>query len=257
VYDLLPLGWAELIVDLSTREVDIGDQIIDLQKVSSMGNGYTFELESLLFWAIAESVRDLFSYSREPILVYGDDIIVHRSYTMKVIDVLTDLGFTLNLDKSFWDGPFRESCGGDYYFGDSVRPFYIRDRLSYEVLFALHNFLIRNGEGQLALWVLEWIPEGVRTFGPNGSGDGHLIGSYGFTTRNMRINGYAGVLYESYLYEPKRLGRDVQFRKAEYSVPSYTAYIRSGLESPTDVRVVRGNGRCYRKRVYTLATHVF
>lgn len=37
-------------------------------------------------------------------------------------------GFKLNEEKSFFgDEPFRESCGGDYFAGKPVRPFYLKE----------------------------------------------------------------------------------------------------------------------------------
>lgn len=96
-----------------------------MEMISSMGNGYTFELESLIFWALGEAVRKL-SGCPGRTLVFGDDIIVPIGITHRVIAVLNYVGFRINMKKSFWKGDFRESCGGHYKNGVDVTPIYIR-----------------------------------------------------------------------------------------------------------------------------------
>jgi hypothetical protein len=94
-----------------------------------MGNGFTFELESLLFYAIAKTVRH-FRRGSGIISVYGDDIIVGSDYAEHLSWVLGYVGFSVNPSKSFIDGPFRESCGGHYLVGVDVTPFYLRAPIS-------------------------------------------------------------------------------------------------------------------------------
>ena len=96
---------------------------------SSMGNGFTFELESLLFYAIAKSVRH-FRRGSGVISVYGDDIIVGSDYAEHLSWVLSWVGFSVNSSKSFINGPFRESCGGHYWNGVDITPFYLRAPIS-------------------------------------------------------------------------------------------------------------------------------
>lgn len=52
--------------------------------------------------------------------VYGDDIVVDTLIVPTLVDVLETYGFVVNKDKSFWDGPFRESCGHEYWRGYRV-----------------------------------------------------------------------------------------------------------------------------------------
>lgn len=92
---------------------------------SSMGNGFTFELESLLFWALAKATG-YHTGCCGRISVYGDDIIVPTEMAPFLEHVLWFYGFTLNRDKSFSSGPFRESCGGHYLNGVDVTPFFLR-----------------------------------------------------------------------------------------------------------------------------------
>lgn len=108
--------------------------ILDLHMVSSMGNGYTFPLQTAFFSALvygAYRVHDVpFVVSRGGrvgnFAVFGDDIIVRERCYNTVVRLLQICGFTVNVDKSFNEGLFRESCGHDYYHGYNVRGVYIQ-----------------------------------------------------------------------------------------------------------------------------------
>lgn len=100
-----------------------------LEKISSMGNGYTFELESLIFWALAQAVIEVHGCEDRRVGVYGDDIVIHNSVADELISVLAYCGFETNRDKTFLSGPFRESCGKHYFYGTDVTPFYCKDPL--------------------------------------------------------------------------------------------------------------------------------
>lgn len=127
VEDLLPTDWFSAI-EASRSPVGVlpsGEEIF-YRKVSSMGNGYTFELESLIFWAITSSVVDFLQLQDRRVGVYGDDIVVHVDAVPLLAETLSFVGFTFNRKKSFWEGHFRESCGKHYFNGIDVTPFYIR-----------------------------------------------------------------------------------------------------------------------------------
>jgi hypothetical protein len=98
---------------------------VRLEKFSSMGNGFTFELETLIFWAISSGVQD--AHNEWNVHVYGDDIIIPSESFDDVKHALEFFGFSLNKEKSFKDGAFRESCGSDYFNGVAVRPYYIEE----------------------------------------------------------------------------------------------------------------------------------
>jgi hypothetical protein len=120
-----------------------GEQIL-YRKFSSMGNGYTFELESLIFWAITRSVVEACGADVTSISIYGDDIILPVEAVPTLMDTLSWAGFKTNVDKTFADGMFRESCGKHYFNGFDVTPFYVRgEPKALRVLFLLHNQLYR------------------------------------------------------------------------------------------------------------------
>jgi hypothetical protein len=58
--------------------------------------------------------------------VYGDDIVCPTAWVKEVFTILDSLGFLVNKEKSFVDGPFRESCGKEYLHGVDVTPIYYR-----------------------------------------------------------------------------------------------------------------------------------
>jgi len=95
------------------------------EKFSTMGNGFTFELESLLFYCISRAVA-FHTNTRGVISVYGDDIIAPVEMADDLSWVLGVLGFEVNPKKSYSSGPFRESCGGHYYNGYDITPFYVK-----------------------------------------------------------------------------------------------------------------------------------
>ena len=140
VKELFPVDWYTLLDDLRSPDGELPDgSNIVWEKFSSMGNGYTFELETIIFWAITKSTiayecklssnpeANLRKYTSSQYLsVYGDDIICPSKFATSVINVLAQIGFKTNLEKTFIAGPFRESCGKHYYEGLDVTPFYVR-----------------------------------------------------------------------------------------------------------------------------------
>lgn len=110
---------------------------VKLEKFSSMGNGFTFVLETILFLSVARAVADL-TGARAP-TVYGDDIIIDQSAALLLIEALSFLGFEINQTKSFVVGPFRESCGYDWYEGVYVTPLHLRGKVHYTGVYQLLN----------------------------------------------------------------------------------------------------------------------
>nr|APG77021.1 hypothetical protein [Beihai levi-like virus 22] len=143
---LLPTEWWYLLDDLRVHWTSIDGEIHYLQMFSSMGNGFTFELESLLFWALTRSICRL-SGVRGTISVYGDDIIAPSRIGPRLRRVFAWFGFTVNAKKSHWSGPFRESCGKHYYDGRDVTPFYIRQPVSgkTDIIRLLNRLLVWDG----------------------------------------------------------------------------------------------------------------
>lgn len=172
VLDLLPHEWFDLLDRCRCAFTRMPDgQLRELEKFSSMGNGYTFELESLIFFALCSVVCP-----GEVVSVYGDDLIVPTHRYSDVISALRLLGFIPNDDKSFGVGPFRESCGADFFEGINVRPIFFKDFPQFRDLFRFYNWAQSSGFlSQSAARVITMIPLVLRQWGPPGFGDGHLV----------------------------------------------------------------------------------
>jgi len=119
-------AWHSVLADLRSRVTEINGKRIVLEKFSSMGNGFTFELETTLFTAIALTVAPWLTPGKD-LFVYGDDIIVPTSVSSDLIWALRFCGFIPNQDKTFVAGPFRESCGGDFFLGEPVRAHFVKE----------------------------------------------------------------------------------------------------------------------------------
>jgi len=143
VMELLPYKWFDVLDQLRSKCFRVDDKWYPYEKFSAMGNGYTFELETLIFWALAKAVVPKGQW--EQVSVYGDDIIIPKEYAPKLISLLNHCGFDTNVEKSFISGPFKESCGGDYFNGVNVRPFYQDGPLTIKEAVLLHNYLVRSG----------------------------------------------------------------------------------------------------------------
>jgi hypothetical protein len=125
---LLPQSWFNYLDDLRTTHTLIDGKSVKLEKFSAMGNGFTFELESLIFYAISYAVAsELGMECTATIAVYGDDIIVNSSMATRLIEALSECGFSVNVDKTFTSGRFYESCGKHYYDGIEVTPVYQKE----------------------------------------------------------------------------------------------------------------------------------
>lgn len=199
---LVPDDWFSLLNAARSSDVTYRGNAIHLHKFSSMGNGFTFPLETLVFWAVTQSSCE----AGARIGIYGDDIICPTRDVFSVMRSLRLCGFTISEHKSFWSGPFRESCGKDYYLGIAVRPYYQKHLVSAESLFVLHNFYVRHHQYDDAREVVKLIPRPLRLYGPDGYGDGHLLSEVYPKLRPKRIvdKGYGGHLFETFSAKPRR-----------------------------------------------------
>lgn len=181
-----------------TEDVAIGrgknKRTVALHMISSMGNGYTFPLETAIFSCVVAAcfrfagVERINPYGRKlgNWAVFGDDIIVPTKLFRPVNRLLSLLGFSVNAEKTFSEGPFRESCGADWYEGYPVRGVYLKQLESLDKRFVAYNglrewskrhklhldraltYLLHSIPHKQRLWVPPWEnPEaGLRTDEP-------------------------------------------------------------------------------------------
>jgi len=134
VRSLMPPDWFALLMQIRSDSMQLpgGRGEVTLNMISTMGNGFTFPLMTLLIVALIYGMRA--QKPRTPNLyidwsdtaVFGDDIIVPVAEYADICELLIKAGFIVNADKSYSEGPFRESCGGDYWLGRDITPFYVK-----------------------------------------------------------------------------------------------------------------------------------
>jgi hypothetical protein len=125
------------------------DDIVELNKYAPMGSALCFPIQSIVYsavvihsalsWHFGQSAGAYLNLDRSMMhryfqdafgsgkvrrfSVFGDDIICDSRITCRVIEMLKDLGFVVNEEKSFvGESAFRESCGGFYLGGEDVTP---------------------------------------------------------------------------------------------------------------------------------------
>jgi hypothetical protein len=91
--------------------------------LATTGNKLTPMLQSIFFLAIGYVACDLCGEPRD-VYVYNDDLICRQSVAQTYIELLERCGMTVNEKKSFTEGLFRESCGGEYCAGIDVTGMY-------------------------------------------------------------------------------------------------------------------------------------
>ncbi len=149
---LLPPPLYRLLTYVRSPRAHVGLELVELTMISTMGNGFTFALMTWLFAALVRAIYNLRSVKCIPAFnygVFGDDIIILSDHAEELVGTLERAGLTVNVDKSFLTGPFRESCGGDFYLGHDVRGVYIK-KLSHEThvysaFNRLHFWALRHG----------------------------------------------------------------------------------------------------------------
>lgn len=131
---LCPSSMFGLLDRLRSPSYRWSDRETRFHKFSSMGNGFTFELESSIFYCLVRAVAET-RLELPTIGVYGDDIVCDQLVAHEVIECLEDCGFEVNTKKSFLSGPFYESCGKHFFHGIDVTPPYqknlVTDELEY------------------------------------------------------------------------------------------------------------------------------
>jgi hypothetical protein len=96
-------------------------EVLTLRKFAPMGSALCFPIMAITIWSILDAAApDV--YTRERILVYGDDVIVPQQFAADAITSLELFGLRVNRDKSCTKGLFRESCGTDAFKGVNVTP---------------------------------------------------------------------------------------------------------------------------------------
>lgn len=171
VRKIFPAVWVEAFEACRSEETILPTkEVVKLRKFAPMGSSCCFPVEALTFWAIATASiqirieaagEDLdfalknalvYPFKLRDVFVYGDDIICATSNYGTVVEALESVGLKVNTDKSYYQGHFRESCGGDYYKGKNVAPVRMKKVLTsslrsvFTAVDLCNNFIAKFGE---------------------------------------------------------------------------------------------------------------
>lgn len=235
---LLPPDWFAVLNDFRSSHGHCGrlkQPKVAYEMISSMGNGFTFELESLIFYALAQATAErggchAFEIKRS-VGVFGDDIIVPKRIASELISNMSLFGFTVNEEKSFLNGYFFESCGADYYDCSDVRPFLLRREVKTfrDLLFVMNSILYKGISQQrsdfsaLYLMLFKLIPD------PN------LLGPLHFESKETKEYGLDKLDdLEAVLRVPLDFARKQGCIKYDVNLQAwrYKKFLRVSLESP-------------------------
>jgi hypothetical protein len=268
VRSLLPRSIVSYLEILRSPVTSCNGIVTPLGMVSSMGNGFTFPLQTAIF---ASVVKAAYMSIGLPFLrsthvnfgVFGDDIIIDRRARWRVERLLSLLGFIMNSSKSFFEGPFRESCGCDYYLGRNIRGYYIRklDTLQdfYAAINSLNEFSARTGflAGSLMSYLLGRVDQSVEVPLWEDPSCGIKIPLCFVRTRRVCRN-TQGVLYQKYVNEAKftRIGSGFIFnprkrgKRRIYNPSGLLIAFLSGmaLSSGLPERIANAQARWRKKR---------
>lgn len=192
VKELFPSAWFQFFNSTrspSWRE-DTASESHKYHGFVSMGNGFCFPLETLIFASICFACHK-YTGTAPDFRVYGDDIIIRQNESGVLQEFLRYFGFELNADKSFFFGPFRESCGADWHGGLPVRPVFLHTSLdSFSERIRAHNALARldnRWAGFLSSCTGNWWPPFVDKFVcPFGTHTDEAIDGRHFCGPNLR-----------------------------------------------------------------------
>jgi len=208
---LFPQWFFELLLRLRSPSTTYRGQTVPLFMVSTMGNGFTFPLQTIIFTAILRACASICGYTPPfPIGCFGDDLICTKRMFPTVIRALHLLGFSENTKKTFFEGPFRESCGADWFYGQPVRPVFIRRLDSLQNITVTINQLnewsaytgipLRNTISLL----LSRVPKRFRLFVPFDSNNDEGI-RVPLTLIKPKFNRNGSYIFRSYMRSPSRL----------------------------------------------------
>lgn len=126
---IMPQRWGVVLNSFRSSFGFLDGHAINFEKFSSMGNGFTFELETLIFYTLGVFCCEHLGYDSKEVSVYGDDVVIPSGAFDLYSSLSSDLGFTVNKSKSYSSSYYRESCGSHYWNGVDVKPIFQKEPL--------------------------------------------------------------------------------------------------------------------------------
>jgi hypothetical protein len=132
---VLPSKHFDFLNKIRAKWMQIGKKKIKSNIMFTMGFAATFLIESVIFTAMGRAAVAL-SWNFAPdssrkfyrninralasVFSYGDDLII-PSFAVGALEMIArHLGFIINVDKSYSNSPYRESCGKEYFNGVDI-----------------------------------------------------------------------------------------------------------------------------------------
>jgi len=162
---LWPPEWYDLFMNLRSPSTMVRGRATELTMISTMGNGFTFPMMTMTILMLVYANRRINHGGPYRFVdwsctgVFGDDIIVPTYEYDSLCERLNESGLLVNHDKSFKAGPFRESCGGDYYEGYNITPFYVKVLNTHADIYTAINQLLKwcGAHALFAPRALKWL----------------------------------------------------------------------------------------------------
>jgi len=253
-----PLSQRAVFACRSERASVPGHGVISLSKFASMGSALCFPFEAMvfltiIFLGIEREQGHRFTKKSElldfvgRVRVYGDDLIVPVEYVHTVVDHLEHFGAKVGLNKSFWNGKFRESCGKEYYEGHDVsivkvrRVFPSRRQQVAEVvsLVELRNQMYSFGNWATTSW-LDGQISGILQYFPCVLPSSPALGRHSFL-------GYVSEKEDEYLHRPLVKAHVVSSHSPRDPLEGPDAllkfFLKRGVEPTFDERHLERAGR--------------
>jgi len=184
-------------------------------KFSTMGNGFTFELESLIFLCLGLACCEYLNIDDSGVSIFGDDLIVPVECETVLTAMCSFLGFTINKEKSFFSGLFRESCGSYYFAGQDVKPIFLKKGISrvkdvYRMANSICNLASRYNSrcGRDTRFRRVWslcihlLPSECRLVGPVSAGDAAIHVDFSEVHAPRHPQGWCGFTYTGLVERP-------------------------------------------------------
>lgn len=238
---LFPTNWVRAFDACRTRYVNVNGELYGpLRKFAPMGSAVCFPVQALVFWSLIRA------HVKCDVWVYGDDIIVPLDCVKQTMDVLHAFGLVVNVEKSCYRTPFRESCGGDYFSGIDVSYVKIREEFNDTIVSHIASVEFVN---QITKHYGELVGRSVADV---------VDGSYGphyssYTRAPLAYYGSPRALND--VFFKRRWNRDLQ--RWEYLLPTVvTSDTRHSMDTPHEVwcELLRwqcaGGGEHHRAGVY-------
>lgn len=204
---LLPPRWFLILDSLRSRTYTLNGDVKVSEKFSTMGNGFTFELESLIFVTLALAVCEAHGVSDDEVSIFGDDLIIPSVCVPQLRRICATDGFTINVTKSYSSGVFRESCGSYYFAGLDVKPiFFKKGLLKVKDVYRLANRVRAFSHSEFpfgcdkrfrSYWnsLVSLVPKKLRFFGPVSAGDSAIHTDLSEVSAQRHPDGWDGFIY--------------------------------------------------------------